>query len=126
MPPAAQTPKVVLVKSTSPRGGFRRAGLQFTAEWRPLQVSTKADLEKGIIDTSILAVLEKETMLAVKPASPDDVERYLEALQETAGKDPAEEIAALKKKNAELEARLMKLELGGKADAGDKGDTKKS
>lgn len=120
MPPT-NAPKLVLVKSTSPRGSFRRAGLTFTSEWRPLEVGTVVDLEKGRIDTRILGVLEREAMLAVKPAAEVDVERYLEALRETAGKDPVEENAALRKQNADLEGRLMRLELavGTKNDNGE-------
>ncbi len=110
MPPAP-TPKIVLVKSTSPRGSFRRAGLTFTADWRPLEVSATANLEKGVIDAAVLARLEAEKMLAVKPASATEVEAYQKAAAETAGKDPVEEVVALKKRLAELEARLMQLTL---------------
>jgi hypothetical protein len=107
-------PPFVFVKTTSPRGQFGRAGLRFTRDWRPLKIDAKADLEAGVIDAEIYARLEAEKeMLAVRPATADEI-RELTATPEltaTAPKDKDEVIAALQKKNAELEGRLMKLEL---------------
>lgn len=120
----ASTPKsssFVLVKSASPfRPTFRRAGLQFERDWRILEVREVADVDKGIIDAAVLARLEAEPMLAVKPATAAEVESYQQDLAARAGRDPASVIDELKAKNADLEARLMKLELA----KGAKGDTK--
>jgi hypothetical protein len=109
-------PRFVLVKSVSPHNGgnFRRAGLRFTRDWRPLEVTATADLEKGVIDDKILAVLQAETFLAVKPATTDEVARLADARLD-ASRDKDSELAELRTKNAELEARLMRLEVGGKA-----------
>lgn len=106
------TKTFIMVRSCSPRGQFRRAGLVFQTEWRVLEVAEKADIEKGIIDAAILKVLEGEKqMLAVKPATPEEVAAALKAQAEHAGKDKDTIIAEQNAKIAELEARLMKLEL---------------
>src|SRR5215510_10262994 len=105
----------VLVKSVSPHNGgnFRRAGLRFTRDWRPLEVAAKPDLDKGVIDEKILQVLQNETFLAVKPATAEEVSRLADARLD-ASRDKDSELAELRGKNAELEARLMRLEVGGK------------
>jgi hypothetical protein len=111
----ATTPKFVLVKSTSPRqpdGSFRRAELQFNRDWRVLEISETEDLASGKINAARLARLEAETMLAIKPATEKDIERYERDLADSAGRDPHQLIAELRGKNADLEARLLKLELG--------------
>lgn len=109
--------KFVMVCTRSPKGRFRRAGVDFTAEWRVLEVKETADLSNGVIDAEILARLEAESMVAVKPATEAQVEAYLKDQAELAGKDDKQVIAALAAKNADLEARLMRLELaGGKKD----------
>jgi len=111
---ADSTPRFVLVKSVSPhnQGNFGRAGLRFTREWRPLEVAAVHALEKGVIDEAILARLVAETeMLAVKPATPEEVARFAET--SAAGpQDKGAELAAERTKNAELEARLMRIEVG--------------
>jgi hypothetical protein len=85
-----------------------------------LEVAEKADIEKGIIDAAILKVLEAEKqMLAVKPATAEEAALLQKRQAEHAGKDKDTIIAELVAKNADLEARLMKLEL-----AGDKGEKK--
>jgi hypothetical protein len=131
---AKKLPKFVLVKSTSPRqpdGLFRRAELAFTREWRALEVldpdavdpETKTPLAESIaraiplISVARLARLEAETMLAVRPATDKELEQAQLDAAEAASKDPATRIADLQAKNADLEARLMRLELG----AGGKG-----
>src|SRR5215475_10905026 len=107
--------RFVLVKSVSPHNGgnFRRAGLRFTRDWRPLEVAAQPDLEKGVIDDKVLQVLQAETFLAVKPATADEVARLADARLD-ASRDKDSELAELRTKNAELEARLMRLEVGGK------------
>lgn len=121
---ADATPRFVLVKSTSPynRGDFGRAGLRFTRDWRPLEVGTVANLEKGVIDAEVLKRLESESFLAVKPATAEEVAKFSEAMVE-ASKDPSAALADLAARNAELEARLMRLELG--AGAASKPDEKR-
>lgn len=122
--PPKKAPKFVMVRSCSPRDQFRRGGLIFTKDWRVLEVSTTANLEKGIIDEAILKVLEAEKqMLAVKPATEADVEAFLKLQADSAGKDKDTIISELVQKNADLEARLMRLELGAAGAA--KGDEKK-
>jgi hypothetical protein len=108
-------PRFVLVKSVSPHNGgnFRRAGLRFTRDWRPLEIAAKPDLDKGVIDDEVLKVLQAETFLAVKPASAEEVARLADARLD-ASRDKDSELAELRTKNAELEARLMRLEVGGK------------
>src|SRR5215475_8379740 len=107
--------RFVLVKSVSPHNGgnFRRAGLRFTRDWRPLEVAAQPDLEKGVIDDKVLQVLQAETFLAVKPATAEEVARLADARLD-ASRDKDSELAGLRTKNAELEARLMRLEVGGK------------
>jgi hypothetical protein len=116
------TPQFVLVMSVSPynNGNFGRAGLRFSREWRPLEVADKADLEKGIIDKEILARLKAEAFLALKPATADEVAQ-LAAARADGAKDKDSELAELRAKNADLEARLMRLELA--AGAGKAADT---
>jgi hypothetical protein len=113
-------PRFVLVKSVSPHNGgnFRRAGLRFTRDWRPLEVAAKLDLDKGVIDDEVLKVLHAETFLAVKPATADEVARLADARLD-ASRDKDSELAELRTKNAELEARLMRLEVGGKQPGSD-------
>jgi hypothetical protein len=113
-------PRFVLVKSVSPHNGgnFRRAGLRFTRDWRPLELAAKPDLDKGVIDDQVLQVLQAETFLAVKPATADEVARLADAKLD-ASRDKDSELAGLRDKNAELEARLMRLEVGGKPAAAD-------
>lgn len=117
-------PQFVLVMSVSPYNGgnFGRAGLRFSREWRPLEVAETADLEKGVIDYAILARLKAESFLAVKPATPEEVAQLAKDRAEGA-KDKDTELADLRSKNADLEARLMRLELAaaGKTDKADKG-----
>ena len=110
----------VLVKSVSPHNGgnFRRAGLRFTRDWRPLEVAAKPDLDKGVIDEKILQILQTETFLAVKPATAEEVARLADARLD-ASRDKDSELAELRTKNAELEARLMRLEVGGKQPGAD-------
>ena len=110
----------VLVKSVSPHnnGGFRRAGLRFTRDWRPLEVAANPDVDKGVIDGKILAILQAETFLAVKPATAEEVARLADARLD-ASRDKDGELADLRGKNAELEARLMRLEVGGKQPGSD-------
>jgi hypothetical protein len=110
--------RFVLVKSVSPHNGgnFRRAGLRFTRDWRPLEIAAQPDLEKGVIDDKILQVLQAETFLAVKPATAEEVARLADARLD-ASRDKDSELAGLRTKNAELEARLMRLEVGGKPGA---------
>ncbi len=111
-------PRFVLVKSVSPHNGgnFRRAGLRFTRDWRPLEVAATADLDKGVIDNAVLQVLQAETFLAVKPATTEEIARLADARLD-ASRDKDSELADLRAKNAELEARLMRLEVGGKPGA---------
>jgi hypothetical protein len=112
--------RFVLVKSVSPHnnGNFRRAGLRFTRDWRPLEVAAQPDLEKGVIDDKVLQVLQAETFLAVKPATAEEVARLADARLD-ASRDKDSELAGLRTKNAELEARLMRLEVGGKQPGAD-------
>jgi BMFP domain-containing protein YqiC len=109
---ADPTPQFVLVMSVSPYndGNFGRAGLRFTRAWRPLEVARTADLEKGVIDYAILDRLQAESFLAVKPATPEEVAQLAQDRAEGA-KDKDSELAELRGKNAQLEARLMRLEV---------------
>ncbi len=103
-------PQFVLVKTTSPRKIFGRAGLRFTQEWRPLRVADVPDLNASVIDAGILARLEAETeMLAVKPATEAELTEFVQA-QASGPRDPAAELAELRGRNADLEGRLMRLE----------------
>src|SRR5215475_4503862 len=101
--------RFVLVKSVSPHNGgnFRRAGLRFTRDWRPLEVAAQPDLEKGVIDDKVLQVLQAETFLAVKPATAEEVARLADARLD-ASLDKDSELAGLRTKNAELEALRAK------------------
>ena len=112
----ATKPTFVMVCTRSPRGRFRRAGLDFTAEWRPLEVRATADVAKDVIDAKILKRLEAESMLAVKPASEAEIDAYQKDLADRAGKDPQAVIDAQQQKIADLEARLLRLELAKKGD----------
>lgn len=117
------TKSYVMVRSCSPRGQFRRAGIVFQTDWRVLELGEKLDIEKGIIDAATLKILEAEKqMLAVKPATPEEAAAFQKTQSEHAGKDKDAIIADLVSKNAELEARLMKLELA--AGGGKKNDAK--
>lgn len=115
---AKPTKQYVMVRSCSPRGQFRRAGLVFQPEWRILELGEKTDIEKGIIDFATLKVLEAEKqMLAVKPATLAEAEAFAKQQAEHAGKDKDAIIAELIEKNADLESRLMRLELAAKSQA---------
>jgi hypothetical protein len=122
--PDPKLPDFVLVKSTNPHreGQYGRAGLRFTREYRLLKLADAFNAELGEITAKELAILEKDSFLAVKPASAADVER-LQAEIATTGGDKEATIDFLRKQNADLEARLMKLELaaqgGSKGKAGD-------
>jgi hypothetical protein len=120
----AEAPKYVFVKTTSPRGMFGRAGLRFTRDWRPLKVDAEQDLDAGVINAATLARLEAETeMLAVRPATTDEIAELTASPSLTGsggGKDKDEIIAEQGMKIADLEARLLKLELGGKPAKADK------
>lgn len=125
-------PAFVLVKSTNPYrdGQYGRSNLRFTRDWRPLEVDELDDrdvpgiggapgtnngplrTERGgnnLISTYTLAVLEADTFLAVKPATQAQVEKY-QADAAANGGDKDATIEALQAKNADLEARLMRLE----------------
>lgn len=130
--------KYVMIKHTSPRATFRRAHLQFTKDWQVFEVGEQNDSDpnqpgsteitedararhaRGVIGPDTLRRCEAETMLAVKPATADDVQNFQKTLASRAGKSTDQIIAELAAKNAELEARLMKVELGkgGSAAAG--------
>jgi hypothetical protein len=114
-------PQFVLVMSVSPfnGGNFGRAGLRFSREWRPLEVAEVADLEKNVIDPEILERLKRESFLAVKPATAEEVARLAED-RASASKDKDTELAELKSKNADLESRLMRLEVGTAPAAGER------
>lgn len=130
----AKIPRFILVMSLSPRGddgGFTRAGLRFTRKWRLLAVGGTCSRDKdghvqgGVIDTAVYYTLLGEAnrddrpMLALKPATDEEAALYAKELAE-GPKDKDAEIADLKTKNADLEARMMRLELaaqGGKATA---------
>jgi hypothetical protein len=125
-------PKFVLVMSVNPHrdGGFSRAGLRFDRSWRALELGENKDrdsegaitpegrtrLDNGVIGPDTYAMLKAEPFLALRPATAEEVEQ----LAEDRAKSPADkdsELAVLRAKNADLEARLMKLELaaqGGK------------
>lgn len=156
MPPATPSPvpQFVLVRSTNPHreGQYGQRGLRFTRAWRLLKVDPELQhvaklklvnghddvtsycdpqeaLDNDTISLATLAVLEADSYLAVKPATQADGEKWI-ADQAANGGDTDAQNEALRAKNAELEARLMKLELaaqgGGKATKGDapKGDAK--
>lgn len=111
----------VLVMSVSPyhNGNFGRAGLRFSREWRPLEVvdDDKQDLEQGLINEETLERLKAEAFLAVKPATEAEIAKF-EKDRATGARNPADEVAELRAANAQLEARLMKLEAGDKAAKG--------
>lgn len=114
--------KFILVMSVNPHrdGGFSRAGLRFSREWRALELSGKNDLDRPIpvIDTATFDRIKAETFLAWKPATEAELTALERARAEAPG-DKDAQIASLAQKNADLEARLMKLELA--AQGGGKG-----
>jgi len=132
-------PQFLLCIAVAPRGTWRVHGIEFSREWRPVQLGGEA-LDIGapvpVLDDATAAQIEydeKIGALATRPATAEEVAAYQQQLVDAKGKDPDAVIADLKAKNAELEARMMKLELasstpkkgdGGKADKGDqaKGD----
>lgn len=121
---AKPTKSFVMVRSCSPREQFRRAGFVFTKEWRVLELGEKVDIEKGVVDAPTLKILEDEKqMLAVKPATADEAESFQKLQASNAGKDKDTIITELLEKNADLEARLMRLEL---AASGGKGTGKEN
>jgi len=123
----------VLVCTRSPRGRFRRAHLEFTSDWRSLELGAENDIDpkpnaanvsfeyaitdaakarhaENVIGPDTLKRLQGEAMLAVKPADAAEIEAHRKAQAEHPGDKDAQLRAALAK-NADLEARLMKLEL---------------
>lgn len=121
---ADKAPQFVLVMSVNPHreGGFNRAGLRFSRAWRELELGDADDLEKGVIGPSTLTRLKAEPFLAIRPATADEVAQ-LAADRAAAPADKDAELSALRAKNADLEARLLRLELaatgGGKGGKGD-------
>ena len=124
----SKLPAFVLAKSTNPHndGRYGRAGLRFTREWRVLKLAEESNPETGAITAEQYAILDKDPLIVLKPASEDDAKAY-EAELATHGTNKDALIDSLRVKNAELEARLMKLELAmaGKDKAGGKGDQAK-
>jgi hypothetical protein len=117
----------VLVKSTSPRPTFRRAGFMFTAEWRALELGDTDDVDKDVVGPESLARIKAEAngkppMLAWMPATAEQIEQIEKDRAALVGKDPTEVIAMQNATIADLQARLMKLELVGKKN--DKGADK--
>lgn len=122
----------VMIRSTNPHreGAYTRAGFRFGRSWRGLQVAAGAkeldDPSKDIVSAQTLEErLEKDEFLAVKPATSGDIEAF-KAEQAAANTDKDAELAELRKKNADLEARMMRLEAaaGGKVKGGAKSDDK--
>jgi hypothetical protein len=105
----------VLVRSVSPfnSGGFSRAKLRFERDWRALEVTDADDLGNEVISPATLAALNAEPFLVVKPASEQEVADLAATRPVVVDKD--QQLAELAAKNADLEARLMKLELGAAA-----------
>lgn len=111
----ADLPSFVLVMAVTPHGFWRHRGLHFTREWSVVQLGDKLDVlaqPMPLIDAATYAELlaSKET-LGVKPATPDELAEFHKRAAENRGKDKDAVIADLQKNNADLEARLMKLEL---------------
>lgn len=108
----AKLPAFVLAKSTNPHndGRYGRAGLRFTREWRVLKLGDAFDAETSTITPEQHALLDKDTLIVLKPASEDDAKAY-EAELAAHGTNKDAVIETLRTKNADLEARLMKLEL---------------
>lgn len=118
--PSAPTPPYVMVRSVNPHreGGFSRAGLRFTREWRTLKVGAEDNLKEDTIGPATLKRLETEGFLAVKPATEGDVENY-KAIAAASRTDKDAVIDDLLKSKADLEARLMRLEQAAKQPASD-------
>lgn len=133
MPPI---PTHVMVKSAAPKGRFRRAHLDFTNEtWRCFKIGTELDADPdkepstgaitaeaakrhaaGVIGPDTYERLAREhTMLAVKSCTAEEVADYEKRQADGAGKSQEQLLAEVLAKNAELEARLMKVELGKQA-----------
>jgi hypothetical protein len=112
---------------TGENGGLPTyTGIEFGADWKPFQIGDAPDL------TAAIPVVDQATVtewtdkwkreLAVKPASQEEVDAYLKQLADAKGQDKDQIIADLQAKNADYEARLMKLELA--ATGGDKSGKK--
>lgn len=126
----------ILVMSVSPHhnGGFGRAGYRFSRTWRPLEIVAEGDIkvdehgradsaaeEQSLITPTLVERLKAESFLAVKDASASEVDRLLADRAAGAGMSDADRIAKLESDKADLESRLMKLELGASGDAKGKG-----
>ena len=126
MEPAAT---FLLCMAIAPKGTWRVHGIEFSREWRPVQVGEELDIDAPVptVDARTKEQIDHDVTigaLATRPATAAEVDAYLQQLAEMKGKDPSVVISDLQKKNAELEARLMKLELsaaGGTKTGGDKG-----
>lgn len=111
----AQLPSFVLVMAVTPHGWWRHRGLHFTREWSVVQLGDKLDVLATpipMVDTATYdELLASKATLAVKPATPDELADFQRRVAENRGKDKDLVIADLQMKNADLEARMMKLEL---------------
>jgi hypothetical protein len=111
--------RFILVMAVAQRGFWRVHGLHFERDWRALQLGDELVLEPDgggipMIDARTKAQIDADVKigaLAVKEASAEEVETYLKQIEELRGQDKDQVISDLQKKNNDLEARLMKLEL---------------
>jgi len=136
----ATTPEFLQVRSVSQfrkDGHFRRAGIRFDHSWKTLRVdnaahsaaakagagisdpetaekavkaATQTLLDNGIISGAIYSILDKESFLAVKPASAADIRDYEDA-RAHATSDPSSMAAQLVEQSrriADLEAMVVK------------------
>lgn len=117
----SKLPAFVLVMAVTPRGFWRHRGLHFTREWSVLQIGDKLDVLASPIpmadEANYLEILASKNELAVKPASAEEIAAFQASVAANRGLDKDMVIADLQAKNADLEARMMRLELaatGGK------------
>jgi len=117
---ATDLPAFVLVMAVTPRGFWRHRGLHFTRDWSVVQVGDRLDVLASPIpmvdETNYNEILASKAELAVKPASAEELDAFQATIAANRGLDKDFVIHDLQTKNADLEARFMRLELGRKDD----------
>lgn len=132
----SQVAPFLLVMAVTPHGFYRVHGIHFDREWRAVQIGEKLDPLSAIpvADKAAAAEIDRKSKpermwgsrepvsppaLAVKVATEEEIVAFRKHASETAGKDVNAQLDDERGKRAELEARLMKLELGAKPAAAD-------
>lgn len=117
---ATDLPAFVLVMAVTPRGFWRHRGLHFTRDWSVVQVGDKLDVLASPIpmvdEANYNEILASKGELAVKPASAEELAAFQSTIAANRSLDKDFVIQDLQSKNADLEARFMRLELGRKDD----------